>query len=36
MWMPTIVTCYTGVEAIPQAWLEAREPFPDWAFTEVL
>jgi ADP-ribosylglycohydrolase len=31
-----IVTCYTGAEAIPQAWIEAREPLPDWAFTETL
>jgi ADP-ribosylglycohydrolase len=31
-----IVTCYTAAEAIPQAWIEAREPLPDWAFTETL
>jgi ADP-ribosylglycohydrolase len=31
-----IVACYTGTEAIPQAWIEAREPLPDWAFTETL
>lgn len=26
-----IVACRTGVEGIPPAWLEAREPLPDWA-----
>lgn len=31
-----IVACYTGVQGIPQAWLEAREPLPDWAFSEAL
>lgn len=29
-----IVASYTGVEGIPQAWLDAREPLPDWPFHE--
>lgn len=29
-----IVACYTGVDAIPTAWRQAREPFPDWPFAE--
>ncbi|MEL6271014.1 MAG: ADP-ribosylglycohydrolase family protein [Chloroflexota bacterium] len=26
-----IVACAVGVDAIPQAWREAREPLPEWA-----
>jgi ADP-ribosylglycohydrolase len=29
-----IVACYTGVDAIPAIWRQAREPLPDWPFTE--
>jgi ADP-ribosylglycohydrolase len=29
-----IVALYTGVDAIPAAWRQAREPFPDWPFAE--
>ena len=25
-----IVACYVGEEGIPAAWLQAREPLPDW------
>jgi ADP-ribosylglycohydrolase len=27
-----IVASYTGIEAIPASWIEAREPLPSWAF----
>jgi ADP-ribosylglycohydrolase len=27
-----IVAAYTGMEAIPPAWIAAREPLPDWPF----
>ena len=27
-----IVASVVGLEGIPQAWRESREPFPDWAF----
>jgi ADP-ribosylglycohydrolase len=26
-----IIACYTGIEAIPQLWIERREPLPEWA-----
>jgi ADP-ribosylglycohydrolase len=29
-----IVSCYTGVDAIPAAWRASREPLPDWPFEE--
>lgn len=29
-----IVAMYTGVEGIPKAWLESREPLPNWPFQE--
>lgn len=29
-----IVASYTGVEGIPQTWIETREPLPDWPFSE--
>lgn len=29
-----VVASYTGVDAIPAAWRQAREPFPDWPFGE--
>ena len=31
-----IVAAYTGSESIPPAWVAAREPLPEWAFTEVI
>ena len=30
-----IVSSYTGTEGIPEEWLQAREPLPDWPFTEM-
>jgi ADP-ribosylglycohydrolase len=30
-----IVAGYVGMEGIPQAWIEAREPLPEWAFEGV-
>ena len=27
-----VVAMYTGIEGIPQQWLKAREPLPDWPF----
>ena len=30
-----IVASHVGLEGIPQAWIEAREPLPEWAFEEV-
>lgn len=29
-----IVSAYTGIEGIPDAWRLAREPLPEWAFQE--
>jgi ADP-ribosylglycohydrolase len=29
-----IVTLYTGIDAIPAAWRQARESLPDWPFDE--
>lgn len=29
-----IVALYTGVEGIPSAWQEAREPLPNWPFID--
>ncbi|MDX2163323.1 MAG: ADP-ribosylglycohydrolase family protein [bacterium] len=29
-----IVACYTGVNGIPSAWRAAREPLPNWPFSE--
>lgn len=29
-----IVALYTGVDAIPAAWRQAREPLPEWPFAE--
>ena len=29
-----IVASYTGVEGIPQEWLESRERLPAWPFVE--
>jgi ADP-ribosylglycohydrolase len=29
-----IVACYTGVEAIPEVWRQAREPLPTWILRE--
>ena len=29
-----IVASYTGVEGIPQEWLESRERLPSWPFVE--
>jgi ADP-ribosylglycohydrolase len=31
----SIVVLYTGVEGIPQEWLNARERLPSWAFEEL-
>ena len=28
-----VVAAYTGIEAIPGAWLRSREPLPTWPFT---
>ncbi len=30
-----IVAAYTGVEGIPQEWIESREPLPNWPFHEL-
>lgn len=29
-----IVASYTGIEGIPRAWMNTREPLPDWPFSE--
>jgi ADP-ribosylglycohydrolase len=29
-----IVALYTGVESIPEAWRQAREPLPSWTFVQ--
>ena len=29
-----IVASYTGSDAIPRAWMDTREPLPDWPFSE--
>ncbi len=29
-----VVAAHTGARGIPAAWLAAREPLPDWTFTE--
>lgn len=29
-----VVASYTGIEGIPEAWLQGREPLPQWAFNE--
>ena len=29
-----IVASYTGIEGIPPGWMTAREPLPDWPFSE--
>ena len=29
-----IVALYSGIESIPAEWIQAREPLPQWAFSE--
>jgi ADP-ribosylglycohydrolase len=29
-----IVASYTGIDGIPRAWMNTREPLPDWPFSE--
>ncbi len=29
-----VVSLYTGIDGIPPAWRQAREPLPDWPFID--
>jgi hypothetical protein len=29
-----IVAVHTGIEGIPEQWIDNREPLPDWPFNE--